>query len=162
MALPLVTFVFRPGGTPHDNVFSDWSLLMAALSAVEGRKILEFDDSVITPCVVPPGIWNMRDVVWAGYGPRPGKPRTIVVIKEGAVLPELRMIGGQITIDNQATTTSPISDFDVPGSHHIQIGMRDDCGNAQLLNSGTAPLFDLGNPAPGKSRNVFFFCQNIQ
>jgi hypothetical protein len=72
------------------------------------------------------------------------------------------MIGGQITIDNQATATSPISDFvDGPSSaNHVQIGMRDDCGNAQLLNSGTAPLFDLGNPAPTKARNVLFFCQN--
>jgi hypothetical protein len=162
MALPLVTFVFRPGATPHDNVFSDWALLMAALGEVEGRKILEFDDSVTSPCVVPPGSWNMRDVVWAGYGPRPGATRTLVVIREGAILPEWRMIGGQITIDNQATTTSPVSDFkDGPGSaNHVHIGMRDDCGNIQLLNSGTAPLFDLGNPTPPQSRNVLFFCQN--
>lgn len=163
MALPIFTFVYRPGGTNQYNVFSDWPSLMGALHRVEGRKILEFDDSSSnSPCVVPPGEWNMRDVVWAGFGPRRGATRTIVAIQEGAILRDLRMIGGQITIDNQATVTSPISDFqDGPASaNHIHIGMRDDCGNAQLLNSGTAPLFDLGSPAPTKTRNVLFFCQN--
>jgi hypothetical protein len=168
---PVIAFVFRPNGTAGGNVYTDWSALMVQLNKVEGRKILEFDDSTDTgsigaPCAIPRGIWNMRDVVWAGYGPRPGATRSVVVIQEGAVLKELRMIGGQITIDNQATVTSPISDFadGDGGANHIQIGMRDDCGNTQIFNSGDAPLFDLGTGAIGPNglptRLVFFFVQN--
>jgi hypothetical protein len=33
-------FVYRPGGIAGGNVFTNWQPLMAALSGVEGRKIL--------------------------------------------------------------------------------------------------------------------------
>lgn len=153
---PILTFVFRPGGAAANNVFTDWPTLMTTLQSVEGRKILEFDDSLQSPCVIPVGTHNMRDVMWAGFGPRKGKTRSLVVIKEGAIFQELRMIGGQITIDNQASATSPISDFVGGGgdANHVQIGMRDDCGNTQLMNTGTAPLFDFGD------KRVFMFVQN--
>lgn len=158
---PVMSFVFRPGGSAANNIFTDWSSLMTALNSVDGRKILEFDDSALlagAPCVIPPGTHAMRDVVWAGFGPRKGAARSTVAISEGARFTGLRMIGG-LTIDNRATATPPIADF-VAGpnvgneANHIQIGMRDDCGNAQLMNSGTAPLFDFGGSP------VFMFVQN--
>jgi len=154
-------FVFRPGGPPGGNVFNNWQLLINAMSGVEGRKMLEFDDTPPTPgtpptpCQIPAGNWPMKDVMWAGYGPRQGWPRTIVLILSGAEFTDLRMIGGQITIVNQATGTapSPVRDFS-PDRDHVQIGLRDDCGNAQLVNQGEIPMFDLGeNPA-------LFFLQN--
>src|SRR5262245_48679869 len=149
-------FVFRPGATPvGQNVFDDWQLLMNAMSQVEGRKILEFDDSISGPCripAVPQGApsYPMKDVVWAGFGPRVDRTgstpvsvvRSKVVIEEGARFSDLRMIGGQITIENSATVTSPIADFVDGKPNHVQIGMRDDCGNTQIFNSGDAPLFD--------------------
>jgi hypothetical protein len=95
--------------------------------------------------------------MWAGFWPRQGWPRTIVAILSGAVFTDLRMIGGQITIVNQATgaVPSPVSDFG-PLRDHVQIGLRDDCGNAQLVNQGDVPmcLFDLGD------KSALFFLQN--
>jgi hypothetical protein len=151
-------FVFRPGGIPGGNVFIDWQLLVSAMSGVEGRKMLEFDDSLVAPaghCEVPAGTWPMKDVMWAGFGPRQGFPRTTVAILSGAVFTDLRMIGGQITIVNQATgaVPSPVSDFS-PFRDHVHIGLRDDCGNAQLVNQGDVPMFDLG------SNSALFFLQN--
>jgi hypothetical protein len=148
-------FVFRPGGIQWSNVFTDWALLISAMSCVQGRKILEFDDSVATPCEIPAGTWPMKDVMWAGFGPRPGVWRTVVAIQSGAEFTDLRMIGGQITIVNQAANPapSPVSDFS-NNRDHVQIGLRDDCGNAQLVNQFDVPLFNLGaNPA-------LFFIQN--
>ena len=147
-------FVFRPGGA--GGVFANWLSLVGAMSGVEGRKIIEFDDS-LGPCVIPAGTWPMKDVVWAGFGPDHGKPRTTVVISSGAVFTNLRMIGGQITIVNQANSPdpSPVSDFVDPlHPEHVQIGLRDDCGNTQLVNSGDVPMFDLGN------KSALFFLQN--
>jgi hypothetical protein len=67
----------------------------------------------------------------------------------------LRMIGGQITIVNNVTTLpSPVSDFIANGANHVQIGMRDDCGNSQIVNPGTVPMFDLG------ANSAIFFVQN--
>lgn len=151
-------FVFRPGGPPGVNVFNSWQLLITAMSCVEGRKILEFDDSLIAPaaaCEIPAGVWPMKDVMWAGFGPRPGFIRTVVTISSGAVFTDLRMIGGQITIINQATGTvpSPVSDFS-PLRDHVHIGLRDDCGTAHIVNQGEIPMFDLGG------QSALFFVQN--
>ena len=150
-------FVFRPGGVQQDNVFTNWETLVDAMVTVEGRKILEFDDSVESPCVIPAvpegrDAWQMKDVSWAGFGPRPGRPRPLVHIREGARFLDFRMIGGQITIVNLATTTSPISDF--KNGDHVQIGLRDDAGNTELINQGAAPLFHV------EANSAFFFIQN--
>jgi hypothetical protein len=151
-------FVFRPGGSPGGNVFTDWPSLITAMSGVEGRKLLEFDDSLVAPahaCEVPAGTWPMKDVMWAGFGPRPGIPRTIVHILSGAVFTDLRMIGGQITIVNQATgaAPAPVSDFSNKVDQ-VHIGLRDDCGNPQLVNQGNIPMFELGH------NSAIFFIQN--
>jgi hypothetical protein len=152
-------FVYRPAGPSGGFVFNDWQALMNVMNGVQGRKIIEFDDSLITPptppgCHIPPGQWPMKDVMWAGFGPRPGASRSTVVIQSGARFTDLRMIGGQITIINQAAPPdpSPISDF-VKGDQ-VQIGMRDDCGNTQIVNQGTVPLFNVG------ANNVLFLVQN--
>ncbi len=150
-------FVFRPGGPSEGNVFTDWQLLIKAMSCVEGRKILEFDDSLLPApafCEIPAGVWPMKDVMWAGFGPRQTVPRTTVHILSGAVFTDLRMIGGQLTIVNLAKSPdpAPISDFGT--RDHVHIGMRDDCGNPQLVNQFDVPMFDLG------SQSALFFLQN--
>ncbi|HXN97530.1 MAG TPA: hypothetical protein VN881_00565 [Candidatus Acidoferrales bacterium] len=152
-------FVFRPGGTPVGNVFTDWQVLINTMACVDGRKILEFDDSFLPPqpppfCPIPAGVWPMKDVMWTGFGPRPSIPRTTVHILSGAVFTDLRMIGGQLTIVNlaQSPDPPPISDFGT--RDHLHIGMRDDCGNTQLVNKFDVPMFDL------KGQSALFFVQN--
>jgi hypothetical protein len=97
----------------------------------------------------------MKDVMWAGFGPRPGVWRTVVAIQSGAEFTDFRMIGGQITIVNQAANPapSPVSDFS-NNRDHVQIGLRDDCGNTQLVNQFDVPLFNLG------ANSALFFIQN--
>jgi hypothetical protein len=152
-------FVFRPAGVAGENVFTDWQSLINAMARVEGRKILEFDDSFLPSssmfCEIPAGTWQMKDVMWAGFGPRQRVPRTTVHILSGAVFTNLRMIGGQLTIVNQAKSPdpSPVSDFS-PNRDQVQIGMRDDCGNTQFVNQGDVPMFDL------KGESALFFLQN--
>jgi len=151
-------FVFRPGAAPSaENVFNQWEALILAMKKVEGRKILEFDDSLQSPCSIPPEPngrkWPMKDVMWAGFGPRPAKFRTEVVIESGAEFADLRMIGGQVTVISRTTVKAPISDFS-DERDHVQIGLRDDCGNTHIVNQGGAPVFDLGN------KSALFFVQN--
>jgi hypothetical protein len=152
-------FVFRPQGISNDNVFTDWTALMAAMSSVEGRKMLEFDDSLVPPpvrrCEIPPGTWDMTDVTWAGFGPRPGVPRPRVDILSGARLLGLRMIGN-VTVVGQVFAgqngVPPISDFGDPDQMHI--GLRDDGGGVHIANQGDVPIFDIDG------MQVFFFIQN--
>ena len=152
-------FVYRPGGPSGGFVFNDWQALMNVMNGVQGRKIIEFDDSLVVPpapagCPIPAGQWPMKDVMWAGFGPRSGVPRTTVVIQRRAQFTDLRMIGGQITIVNMAAAPdpSPVSDF--VNSDQVQIGMRDDCGNTQLVNQSDVAMFDVG------PHTVLFFLQN--
>ena len=153
-------FVFRPGAVQGGNVFTDWQALMTAMSGVEGRKMLEFDDSLLAPadhgCEIPPGTWPMTDVMWAGFGPRPGAPRTRVDILSGARFTNLRMIGGQITVVGKVREAEggvpPVSDFTEPDQVHI--GFRDDCGGPHIANQGDVPIFDIDN------QGIFFFIQN--
>ena len=112
-------FVFRPGAAvpkipsfppppiplnllpPIPNVFNKWSKLMGALNStrVAGRKVIEYDDSN-ERCVIPASDspYQMKDVSWAGFGPRTGQPRTIVEISDGARFENLRMLGGQANL----------------------------------------------------------------
>jgi len=146
-------FVFRPGGPSFLNVFNDWPLLISIMSCVEGRKMIEFDDS-LAPCEIPAGQWPMKDVMWAGFGPRPGVPRTVVHILSGAGFTNFRMIGGQITILNEVIEPFPSPVSDIANGDHVQIGLRDDCGNTQIVNQGDVPMFDL------RSNSALFFVQN--
>jgi len=146
-------FVFRPGGPSFWNVFNDWPLLISTMSCVEGRKMIEFDDS-LAPCEIPAGQWPMKDVMWGGFGPRPGVPRTVVHILSGAEFTNFRMIGGQITILNEVIEPFPSPVSDIANGDHVQIGLRDDCGNTQIVNQGGVPMFDL------RSNSALFFVQN--
>jgi hypothetical protein len=62
------TFVFQPGGTAVANVYTNFASLYAVFSAVNGPKEIFFDDSIISPCVVPnPGTpYNFANTTWGG------------------------------------------------------------------------------------------------
>lgn len=153
-------FVFRPAGIQGGNVFTNWTDLMNAMNGAQGRKILEFDDSVDggppAACQIPAGTWAMRDVTWTGFGPRPGVPRTKVEILSGAQFTGLRMIGGGLTVIGKVSAAQggvpPISDFRGPDQVHI--GIRDDGGACHIANQEDVPIFDING------QTVFFFIQN--
>jgi hypothetical protein len=61
------TFVYRPGYTGlAPNVYTSWPALMAAQLAVQGPKIIQIDDSIVSPAVIPSGTWNLYDCSLAG------------------------------------------------------------------------------------------------
>ena len=139
----MITFVFRPGGVQGGNVFTDFFELRDALASVEGLKILEFDDSIVSPIELPPGTFPMHLVSWTGSAPRGGAVHARVRIPEGCLLPGLRMISGQVEVECTATDTPPVADF-ATGARLIQLGSRLDDGAPFVYCTGPAPLFDLG------------------
>src|SRR5262245_3722804 len=123
----MLTFVFRPGGVAGGNVFTDFFELKNALAAAEGLKILEFDDSIVSPILLPPGTFPMHLVSWTGSAPRGGAFHARVKIPEGCLLPGLRMISGQVEVECTADSTAPVADF-ATGARLIHIGSRLDDG----------------------------------
>lgn len=88
-------FVFQPGGTPSANVFDDWATLVGAMSAVDGPKLLQFDDQFLS-IVIPSGTWDMTDTVWEGIDKNfdSSSGSTLVLFDDGAVVEKLRTVRG--------------------------------------------------------------------
>lgn len=134
-------FVYQPGGTQADNVYTSWSDLVAAMSAVTGFKILEFDNTQNggANIEVPAGTWDMTDVSWEA-----AIDFLTVDILEGAVLTNLcfiSLIYGSdfFTINCLATATSPIT---LTGGAFIVRG-------STLINAPNgAPLVSISSGTP--------------
>jgi hypothetical protein len=104
---PTITFVFRPGGVAGGNVYTTWPTLMAALGTVQGTKIILFDDSIVSPCVVPAGgPYDMTQVIWAGRM----TARSAVTVVEGASFTKLRQFTDIVDVTFTGATP-PVSDF---------------------------------------------------
>jgi len=59
-------FVYRPGGgASYENVYTDWPSLYAAISLVQGPKLIQVDDSFVSPAVVPAGTYDLSAVTFA-------------------------------------------------------------------------------------------------
>lgn len=97
---PMVTFAFRPGGVQQDNVYTVWADLMAAISAVDGPKILELDGTLGT-VTIPSGAHDMKDVRWTGDLNR-DQP-TIVEFATGAVITNLGGVVSMLILKNVGT-----------------------------------------------------------
>lgn len=53
------SFVFRPGGVAGGNVFVTAAALAAALAPIQGARIIQIDDSIISPAVLDARAYNM-------------------------------------------------------------------------------------------------------
>lgn len=63
-ANPKTQFVFQPGGAASGNIYTSFATLYAALSAIAGPKTIFFDDSIVSPCVIPAGAYNFAEVTF--------------------------------------------------------------------------------------------------
>jgi hypothetical protein len=129
--------VLRPGGVAVQNVVTTWADAMGRLAALQGQRILEFDDSIVSPIVVPAGTWDMANVIWSGGGV--GKQTPTVQIVEGVVFTNLRHFDDRVIV-NFMGTSPPVTDFDVtppiPDTVILDHGARITC-------SGAGPFFQL-------------------
>jgi hypothetical protein len=134
-AVPVV--VLRPGGVAEENVVTTWANAVALLSLLQGPRILQFDDTIATPIVIPAGTYDMTSVIWAGgadvYSP-------VVQVSEGVVFTRLRTFDNRVQVEFTGTTP-PVSDFDVssPAPDTVVI----DHGST-ITTSGAGPFFQLG------------------
>lgn len=94
------TFVFQPGGTAGGNVYTDWSLLMADLAAVDGPKVIEFDTLLAGPGygVIPSGTHALgRNTILRGKS-------GIIRMDAGAIFQDALRIEGTLEIWSASTS----------------------------------------------------------
>jgi hypothetical protein len=144
--------VFRPGGVAGENVVVTWADALARLALLQGQRILQFDDSVVTPIVIPVGgPYDMTGVTWSTVPDRIVEVR----IPEGASFTHLRSFLDRIHV-RFTGTTPPIADF---GQAPPQIDTVTIDGFAELSSSGAGPLMDVGANAQfllGDQAGLFF------
>ncbi len=91
------SFVYQPGGTAGGNVYTNWTLLMAAHALATGPKVIEFDNSS-AECSVPTGAHALGNNTtltgrWFGQG-----NETRVLMEAGASFVDASVIEGGIQI----------------------------------------------------------------
>ncbi len=66
LASSQTTFVYRPGGITSENVYANWNLLISDHLDVAGPKIIQIDDSIISPAIPTSGAFNLDDTTIVG------------------------------------------------------------------------------------------------
>jgi hypothetical protein len=120
-------FVYQPGGVAVDNVYTDWPTLYGALSAFKGERLVEFDATFTSPCVIPAGVYALEDAIFTGNWTR---PNTDVTFDVGVITTGLRHIRTSLRITAADPTTAPIADFS-------------NTSNVMLLDDGVTVIFQF-------------------
>lgn len=127
--------VLRPGGVATENVVTTMADAVALLSTLQGTRVLEFDDSVVSPIVIPAAHFDMTGVTWSTIPDR----TVLVTIPEGATFTKLRAFSGQLQVTFSGATP-PVADFASPAPQIDRVTM--DRG-ALVLTSGAGPMFSV-------------------
>ncbi len=132
--------VFRPGGVAGENVAVTWSQALEFLGKLQGTRVLQFDDSLQRPVVIPlpatPGDqYPMTDVTWSGGGA--GTEASLVQVNQGVRFSGLRRFDERVQVLFTGTSP-PVTDFDV--STPVPDTVVFDHG-ARLSAVGSGPFF---------------------
>jgi hypothetical protein len=125
------TFVYRPGGVASGNVYTSWSTLYAALSALPGPKWVEVDDSIISPAPIPAGSYNLDQVTLSGLS-----PSSRLLFDDGATIGAATVTLLIRNLNVQSNNTGTVWTFDnatTIGALHVQSA-------AIVCNEAAAPF----------------------
>jgi len=107
---------------------------MTKLALLQGFRVLEFDDSIISPIVVPAGAYDMTNVIWSGSA---GIDAPQVQVVEGVTFTRLRQLTERVQVTFTGTTP-PVSDFDVSGTVSDTFTLDH---SARVVTAGAGPFF---------------------
>jgi len=116
-------FVYRPGEpNPNGNVYATWEDVYAAASPVQGTRTIQVDDSLVSPAIVPAGVWDMYDITLSGSISQfdvSGGSFAVLEVQDGASFVTLNEV--QDFLEIVSVSTSPIITAPAGGTHGIFI-----------------------------------------
>ena len=137
--MAFTVFVFQPGGTATANQYTSWASLYANFSATKGTKVIVFDDSIVSPCVMPAGAYDFSNAILSGTGININAGGNQLQLSNGVTWTgTLPYITG--TLDITSISTAPIATFT-----NIQDGVVLFLDNASTIQSTTAEFFKFDN-----------------
>jgi hypothetical protein len=102
------TFIYRPGGTASGNVYTDFSLAVAAANALNGAATTIFiDPSITNPSTVPVTTYDLRGITFTAIQVQSGTIPTIV-FPNGSTISNLWQNIINVAFSSDAATTAPI------------------------------------------------------
>jgi hypothetical protein len=111
------TFVFRPGElSPHGTIFNDWIALYRVFSQVEGPKVIQIDDSIVSPAVIPAGVYDLFNTALVGnINKTPAGINTLCHLADGVQLARLGEVRNVLTVVSFSTSVPvrPLGDNDL-------------------------------------------------
>lgn len=128
-------YVYRPGDpNPGGNVFADWAALMTQVGNVPGPKIIEVDDTIVSPAPapIPAGAWDLNDSTLMG---RIGGQQTVLRGAVGTTLTNLSHLDGTIQLQSL--------DPAVPLIALTAVDVFDLTAGASVASIGGGPVFGV-------------------
>jgi hypothetical protein len=133
--------IFRPGVASLGNVFATWAEIKAVIAVTNGALTVFVDDS-IAPAVASLGMTDCQGRVTFTSAFQHEKPVTVkLVLPDGAVLKDVKAIGGFLTVEAQGMT---IPNFVFTPDRALSL-----FDGGVLSNVGTQPVIRL-------AANAFF------
>lgn len=130
-------FVFKPGGIPGGNVYTDFNDLYTDFQNIHGQKYIQFDGSIQSPVVVPAGNYNLDGAVFSSVGLGAGGATT-VNLADGVVLQNWGGIQNNIHV--HSLSTDPV--YTITNGTTAGFGVLQ---GATLTTDSTAPIFKVEN-----------------
>lgn len=135
---PAVSFVWRPGGTPSDNVFTTAEALFTATEAIDGLVFVAVDTSLGAAQITNARPYDASNILWLAF-------------LDTTPVPEVEVLAGaQVT--NLCRTTRVIFNLQPNGAPVL---LYPDAGTAIVLNrgagfrnTGSSPAIVRTNPDP--------------
>lgn len=59
--------IFKPGGVAGKNLYTTWPDVMTAVALLKGPTTIYFDDSNVTPAVIPAGVYALDNVTFDNW-----------------------------------------------------------------------------------------------
>lgn len=100
------TFVYRPGEvTPSGNVYNSWPSLYAAFSTTDGPRVIQIDDSIVSPAVIPAGTYDLVGATLTGLFR--GVQDTMCNLADGVVFLNMSIVSNTLVL-NSLSTSVPV------------------------------------------------------
>ena len=139
------TFVYRPGGVASGNVFTDFSLAVAAANALNGASVTILIDPSISPSSTVPAVaYDFRGITFKGPGPFNTNPNLgnfgpiQVIFPSGATISHLWDNLINVSFESDIATAAPI--YTAADTNVIVLG-----SNAVLESNGVQPFISIPN-----------------
>ena len=133
--------MFRPGIAPDaPNVFDTWNGALEAAQSVEGVSVLQVDDSVQTPAVVPAGVHDVSGVTLIGTVENFNLTGilTVLEIDDGGVLDGLFEVTNVLEI--VSNSLSPVVEAPAGALQTILLLSR----GSTIRSTTGVPFYDVG------------------